>query len=260
MDNTHDFFRIGRVRVSITSYQKAVDMIKTTIKEKKKGYVCVSNMRTVDFANTDDAYQEVMEHSLLNTPDGTPLMWCGRLWGLKDVNRVCGPHLFNDLLNDEDLCISHFFLGDTEETLEKLKAKISEECKAKIAGCYSPPFKPLEEYDLDSIAKMINDSGASIVWTSLRAPKQDYLAAKLMPFLNDGVVFLGVGAAFRFYLGEYKEPDGFLSKIGLGGLYVLRKGTTFWKELTWYIKHTCLLIKYMFTILWRRMIGKKYFE
>ena len=260
MDNKCDFFRIGRARISITSYQKAVDMIKTTIKEKQKGYVCVSNMRTVNFANTDDAYQEVMEHSLLNTPDGTPLLWCGRWWGIKEAQRVCGPHLFNDLLTDKDPVLSHFFLGDTEETLSSLKSKISTNCGASIAGSYSPPFKPLEEYDLEGIAKLINDSGATIVWTSLRAPKQDYLGAMLLPHLNNGIVLIGVGAAFRFYLGEYKEPDGFLSKIGLGGLYVLRKGTTFWKELTWYIKHTCLLIKYLFTILWRRMIGKKYYE
>ena len=260
MDKSFDYFRIGRARISITSYPKAISTIKAAIKNKQSGYVCVSNMRTVNFANTIDAYQEVMEKSLLNTPDGTPLMWCGRWWGLKEAERVCGPHLFNDLLNDKDPVLSHFFLGDTEETLTSLKSKIANNCGAKIAGSFSPPFKPLEDYDLKGIAKMINDSGATVVWTSLRAPKQDYLGAMLLPYLNNGVVLIGVGAAFRFYLGEYKEPDGFLAKIGLGGLYVLRKGTTFWKEFSWYVKHTLLLIKYFFIIKWRKLRGKKYYE
>lgn len=260
MANNKEFFRIGRARISITSYPKAIKTIITAIKEKQSGYVCVSNMRTVNFANTIDAYQKVMEGSLLNTPDGTPLTWCGRWWGIKEAERVCGPHLMVDLLNHSDPDLAHFFLGDTDETLECLVKKITDSCNAKVTGTYSPPFKPLEEYDLEGIARMINDSGATIVWTSLRAPKQDYLGSMLVPYLNKGIILIGVGAAFRFYLGEYKEPDGVLAKIGLGGLYVQRKGTTFWKEFTWYIKHSLLLIKYFFIIKWRKLIGKKYYE
>lgn len=256
----YDFFRIGRVRISITNEEKAISTIKEVIHKKQKGYVCISTMRTVVIANNDDMYQKVMENSLMNTPDGTPLVWCGHWWGLKEVERACGPHIFPRMLKDKEPELKHFFLGDTDETLATLRKKAMEEFGAQVVGCYSPPFTPLEEYDIESIAKMINDSGATIVWTSLRAPKQDNLAAILIPFLSDGIVMVGVGAAFRSFIGLLRQPDGILQKLGLVGLKFRRHGVTFWQQIQWYFEHVIYLIKFFFQIYWKRISGKNYWE
>ena len=260
MTSIKDFFRVGRVRISITTEDKAIGTIKDAIHRKEKGYVCISTLRTVPIANKDDSYQEVMENSLMNTPDGTPLVWCGHWWGLKQVQRACGPHIFPRMLKDKDPELKHFFLGDTDETLDALKKKAIEEYGAKVVGCYSPPFAPLEEYDMEGIAKMINDSGATIVWTSLRAPKQDFMNAKLNHYLNDGIVAIGVGAAFRALIGGLDAPDGFLQKIGLAGLIFRRNNVSRFQQFGWYLEHVTYLIKYWFVIHWRKWIGKKYYE
>lgn len=260
MNNPKDFFRIGRVRISVTDEEHAIQTIKDTIKRKEKGYVCISTMRTVPIANQDDSYQDVMENSLINTPDGTPLVWCGHWWGLKQVQRACGPHIFPRMLKDENPDLKHFFLGDTEETLAALTKKASEEFSANVVGSYSPPFAPLEEYNFEDLAKKIHESGATIVWTALRAPKQDYLNAMLTKYLNDGIVCVGVGAAFRSVLGVLKQPDGFLQKIGLAGLLFKRPESSWWKEIKWYAEHIIYLIKYFFIIKWRKLTGKKYYE
>ena len=255
----HDFYRIGNVKIHITNPTDCSKRIIDYIRAKRKGYVCVSNMRTVAVANSDSEYHKVMENSLLNTPDGTPLVWCGKMWGLKKVERACGPHIFQTLLSNSESSLRHFFLGDTDETLQKLINKCQKEYNTKVVGCYSPPFKPIEEYDLNGIAKMINESNATIVWTSLRAPKQDFLNSKLLPYLNDGVVLVGIGAAFRFYLGEYHAPEGFLQKIGLAGLGAIRNSTLL-KELQWYAKHAAILGYYLISIAVKRILGKPYWE
>ena len=258
-DKGKDFFRIGRVRISITNEDAAIQYIKDAISRKKKGYVCISNMRTVSISNKDDKYQEVMENSLMNTPDGTPLVWCGHWWGVKEVGRACGPHIFSRILREKNTDLKYFFLGDTDETLATLKMKVTEEYGTIVAGVYSPPFLPLEEYDIKGMAKMINESGANIVWTSLRAPKQDFLAAKLAPHMNDGVVIVGVGAAFRSEIGQLRQPDGFLQKIGLAGLLFKRKDSSWWTEFKWYAVQSTLLMKYFITIKWRKIKGVKHY-
>lgn len=260
MKESKDFFRIGRVRISVTDEERAIQTIKDAIHQGVKGYVCISTLRTVPIANRDDSYQEVMENSLMNTPDGTPLVWCGHWWGLKQVQRACGPHIFPRLLKDKDPELKHFFLGDTDDTLAALTKKATEEFGAQVVGSYSPPFAPLEEYDMEGIAKMINESGATIVWTSLRAPKQDYLDAMLTPYLNDGIVCVGVGAAFRATIGGIKAPDGFLQKIGLAGLLFKRNNVSRFQQFGWYLEHVSYLVKYWFVIRWRKLIGKKYYE
>ena len=253
------FYRIGKAKIAITSTSDTCDRIKEYIKKGCKGYVCISNMRTVVLANTDKAYTDVMDNSLFNTPDGTPLLWCARFWGIREAQRACGPHVFRALLKDKDPSLRHFFLGDTNETLAKLKKKCCDEYGANIVGSYSPPFCPIEEYDLKGIADMINESGATIVWTSLRAPKQDFLDSMLLPYLGDGVLLVGVGAAFRFELGEYRQPDGLLQKIGLAGLGAYR-GTGIWKEVKWYVKHSFYLLGYLLAIIYKRLSRKKCYE
>lgn len=260
MNNQKDFFRIGRVRISVTDEDSAIQTIKDAIHKKLKGYVCISTLRTVPIANRDDSYQEVMENSLMNTPDGTPLVWCGHWWGLKQVQRACGPHIFPRMLKDKDPQLKHFFLGDTDDTLAALTKMATEEFGSKVVGSYSPPFAPLEDYDIEGIAKMINESGATIVWTSLRAPKQDYLNAKLKPHLNDGIVCVGVGAAFRATIGGLKQPDGRLQKIGLAGLKFRRNGISRWQQSKWYLEHIIYLVQYFIMIKLKKMSGKQYFD
>lgn len=256
----YNYFRVGKAPIFVTSQEDAANRVKDLIRIGKKGYICISTMRTVVVANKDPKYLEVMENSLFNTPDGTPLVWCGRAWGIKQAQRACGPHLFDDLLEDKDPTLKHFLLGDTEETEMKLKEKCENEYGTQIVGMYSPPFAPLEEYDILGIAKMINESGANIVWTSLRAPKQDYLNAMLAPYVNEGVVLIGVGAAFRYKIGELKSPDGFLQKIGLAGLLFIRKGARPINYIKGYIGYSFNLLKYITVILYKRLIGKKYYE
>lgn len=259
MENTEQY-SVGKAHICITNLEDCVKRIKKSILSNEKGYVCVSNMRTVVIANTTPDYLDVMNNSLFNVPDGTPLMWCGRLWGLKDVERTCGPHIFDALLEDKDPALKHFFLGDTDETLLNLTNQVRQEAGANVCGCYSPPFVPLDEYDFEGIAKLINDSGANLVWTSLRAPKQDYLNARLLPYLNDGIVMVGVGAAFRYRIGELSDPEGALQKIGLGGLKFKRKGSTWWTQLKWYFKHGYYLGMFFIQICHKRLIGRKYYE
>lgn len=260
MKESKDFFRVGRVRISVTDEERAIQTIKDVIHQGVKGYVCISTLRTVPIANRDDSYQEVMENSLMNTPDGTPLVWCGHWWGLKLVQRACGPHIFPRMLKDKDPELKHFFLGDTDDTLAALTKKATEEFGAQVVGKYSPPFAPLEEYDMEGIAKMINESGATIVWTSLRAPKQDYLDAMLTPYLNDGIVCVGVGAAFRATIGGIKAPDGFWQKLGLAGLVFRRPGVSLWNRIYWYVCQSRFLFKYYFQIKYRKLTGRKYYE
>ena len=63
MSCENNIYRIGRVRISITDEEKAIQFIKDSVHNKRKGYICISNMRTVSIANKDNKYQEVMENS-----------------------------------------------------------------------------------------------------------------------------------------------------------------------------------------------------
>ena len=118
-------YRIGKIYISRTTPEKTIATITAAVKEGRSEYICVSNVRTVAYANKkkNKEYLELMNNAFMCTPDGMPLVWMARLWGLKDVQRTVGPDLFTTMLSDKESGIKHFLLGDTEETLAQMKEK-----------------------------------------------------------------------------------------------------------------------------------------
>ena len=251
---TDNKYRIGKVYISRTTPEKTIAAITTAVKERRNEYICVSNVRTVAYANKKENkdYCDLMNNAFMCMPDGMPLVWMARLWGLKDVQRTVGPDLFTAMLNDKESGIKHFLLGDTEETLAQMKEKYATK-GANIVGSYSPPFCELDDFDYFGIAKQINDSNADIVWLSLRAPKQDFFAVRLLPLL-DKKVCIGVGAAFRFSLGQIKHPPKIIKKLGLTGLFWRKVD---FKMVKWLLINSIKLCCWSTDILFSRIFNKK---
>jgi N-acetylglucosaminyldiphosphoundecaprenol N-acetyl-beta-D-mannosaminyltransferase len=104
--------------------------------------------------------------------------------------------------------ISHFFLGDTEETLRRLKGNLERTyAEITIAGMCSPPFRPLSSDEDDALVQRINEARPDVLWVALGLPKQERWIFEHRDRLNVPLV-LGVGAAFKFLAGTVKRaPD-----------------------------------------------------
>ena len=239
-----DRYRIGKVYGTITSPEDSVRRVKQAVADGRNDYVCVASIRTIFTGNDRMDYANVLNNAMMVMPDGMPLTWVAKVWGLKQVQRSSGPELFLNLLTDPSNGIKHFLLGDTEETLAAMKEKYS---SSMIVGSYSPPFCKVEEFDYAGIAKMIKESGANIVWVALQAPK---------PYLEH-TLCIGVGAAFRFSLGEYSMPPMFFQKLGLTGLFWRKLDK---KVLNDYRRAIPCVINILWTALWGRIRGQKYYD
>lgn len=246
-------FRIGKVYISESNPTKAKDYIINKCMNGDGGYICVSNIRMIRYADKHPEYAALMNNSLVNLPDGTPLTWCAKLWGVKGIKCTNGPALFKTMIQTHNEGIMHFLLGDTEDTLRKIVDCYQTDLR-NIVGYYSPPFAEIDEFDYEGIAKMIGKSGANLVWTAMRAPKQDEFNVRMSKLLPH-VVFVGVGRAFRASIGEFKEVPAWAQKMGLSGFW-LRRGS-FWAEMGFYLSALPSLLKYMSQIVWWRMIGRK---
>ena len=251
---TQERYRIGRVHVNITDPEKAKCQVKEAVYSKLGGYICLSDVRSVGYGNSHPDYADVLNNSTFTFTDGMPLIWMARLWGIKNNQRTAGPVLFTALMDEKETGLKHFMLGDTEETLTALRDKYND---TDIVGTFSPPFCEVDEFDYQGIAQMINKTDANVVWVALHAPKQDYFSSRLSPLLNEGILCIDVGAAFRFALGQYKMPPKIVQKMGLIGLF-WRKFSFF--QVKWYIVHFFKLMYWSADILYSRLKGCKYYQ
>ena len=250
-------YKIGRVHISITNPKDSKEKIINCVLKGEGGYICVSNLRMIRYAGENTDYAKLMEDSLMNFPDGKPLKWCARLWGLNNVETTNGPAFFKMLLSEGNKQLKHFLLGDTQDILDRIMEKNNNELHANIVGAEALPFADIDEFDYEGIAKRVKESGANIVWTAMRAPKQDEFNKRLYALLPN-VVSLGVGRAFRLLVGEVKDAPGWAHKAGIAGIFTRK--TSLWKALKWYFESSFYLIGYFANICWLRLIGKKYYE
>ena len=134
----------------------------------------------------------------------------------KEVGQVAGNELFHALLGESAKSgYSHYFYGSTPSTIEKMKQRVAVEYpKAKIVGAVSPPFQPIENYDIDALAEEINRISPTFFWVGLGAPKQERLMALLQPKLKN-TICIGVGLVFEYYAGTVKRAPKWARKMGL---------------------------------------------
>ena len=155
-------------------------------------------------------------------PDGVPLVWMLRLLGAGQAERVYGPDVMLAICelgttNEH----SHFFYGGNVGVPELLIEKLITRFPGiKIAGCHSPPFKPLSLSEDAEVVDKINRSGAQFLWVGLGAPNQEKWMAKHLGRIKVPVM-LGVGAAFDFHAGTIRQASRCMQKAGLEWLFRL---------------------------------------
>lgn len=250
-------YRIGKIHISVTNPTTAIIDITEAALTGKGGYICVSNMRMIRYACKNKEYKDLMEDSFMNLPDGTPLTWLGKLWGIPDIACTNGPALFKRMLKESDPRCRHYLLGDTEDVIEEILRLNEDKYHANIVGAEALPFCDVEEFDYEGITERLNDAKANIVWTAMRAPKQDQFDRILCTHTNK-VVAIGVGRAFRLLIGSVPEAPKWAQKMGIAGIFTRKVSLA--SALWWYWETFFFLCAYTIQITFRKLGGKNYYD
>lgn len=212
------------VGVSAVDMDMTVAAVTSWVESGSREYVCVTGVHGVIECQGDADLRHIHNASGLTTPDGMPMVWAGKRAGAGWMERVYGPDMMMAVLAAaEERGWTSFFYGGSAGVPETLADRLTEHFPAlKVAGTYSPPFRPLTEAESAEVAESINASGATFVWVGLSTPKQERWMAEFRPRLEAPVLF-GVGAAFDFHAGTIKQAPRWMQRSGLEWAYRLLK-------------------------------------
>jgi N-acetylglucosaminyldiphosphoundecaprenol N-acetyl-beta-D-mannosaminyltransferase len=212
------------VGISTVNPGTAVQAIASWIERRERNYVCVTGVHGVMESQRDPGLRRIHNGSGLTVPDGAPMVWAGRRAGADGMSRVCGRDLML-----ETLAVAarrgwgSYLYGGAEGVPELLSERLGERLPGlRIAGTYSPPFRPTTPEEDEEIVDRINASGADLVWVGLPTPKQERWMAAHRSRLT-APVLLGVGAAFDFHAGLRPEAPLWMQQRGLEWSYRLAK-------------------------------------
>jgi N-acetylglucosaminyldiphosphoundecaprenol N-acetyl-beta-D-mannosaminyltransferase len=208
-------------RTDATSYSDATNRVMAWACTPESRYVCIANVHVTMESYDSSDYRAIVNGADLVTPDGMPLVWALRLFGVAEAARVYGPTLTLHVLEraaSERVAVG--FYGGSPEVL----ARLSDMCRRRfpalnIAYAYSPPFRQLTALEDAAVVREINSSGARILFVGLGCPKQERWMALHKGTLN--AVMIGVGAAFDFLAGMKPQAPEWMQRAGLEWLFRL---------------------------------------
>lgn len=205
--------RFKGMKIDNVNLEEVVEIVNDTLERNLEGYVCVTDVSNIIKATKDSLLRDAINSSMLSIADGTPLAWYANLVGCSDIERISGMDLMIRLF-EEKRGYKHFLLGDTEERINKVINKARQiNSDIRISG-YSPPFREFTSEDSRMIIEKITREAPDIIWVSLGGGKQEKWMYTTSTIVNKGVM-IGVGAAFKWLIGDLKTPPKILQKLGL---------------------------------------------
>lgn len=219
-------FRIGSIDFNAASFDEAIKclLMKVTAGDDVGTSFHFANACNIALAENDVKYQEVMNQGDFVFADGTPAVWAGKaMFPDQALERVYGPDVMASVLartsSDSE---SHYFLGSTPNTMDKLLLKVSRKFpEVRVAGYDCPPFRNPTESELRMRDEKIRETGATVVWVGLGTPKQDLEVQRLAQ--NLPVTAMAVGAAFDFLAETVPQAPRWMHKSGLEWSYRLAR-------------------------------------
>ena len=226
--------KILGVDVHLPEISQVLDQIDVWVQERTSPseYIVATGMHGVLEAHNRPYFRTVVNSAALLVPDGISLVIIARARKYNVSKRITGSDLMWDACGRAEMRgYRMFFYGDSDDTLDQLKLKLRENFPDLIiAGTHSPPFRPLTPEEDEQEIKMINDSGADIIWVGLGLPKQEEWIYHHRDRLNVPVA-VGVGAAFKFTSGRVKRAPAWVGDNGFEWLWrLIQEPKRVWKR------------------------------
>jgi N-acetylglucosaminyldiphosphoundecaprenol N-acetyl-beta-D-mannosaminyltransferase len=181
-------------------------------------YICVADGVILNNANRKPSYLDVINDGMFSICDSSYVpLYLRWIYGVR-YQQYSGSQIFEDVVKSRRYRM--MFLGTSEKVLAGLKETLTV-WNPDVADMQfvELPFRKVEAFAYEDIARMIEADGADIIWVALGAPKQEYFMHYLKPHLKHGVM-IAVGAAFKFYSGtEEKRAPQWMVRAHLEFVY-----------------------------------------
>ena len=210
------------VGVHAVNLSLAAEMLETAVESGNGGYVCVTGVHGVMEAQRNSKFKMILNEAMLVVPDGVPTVWVGRWEGFKSMGRVFGPDLMLEVCRRSvSSGHTHFLYGGMLGIAEELRENLERRFPGiRIAGTYTPPFRPLNAEENADLQNRLSVIRPDIIWVGLSTPKQEQFMHENVHSLRCKVM-VGVGAAFDIHTGHLNDAPQWIKNAGLQWLHRL---------------------------------------
>ena len=200
--------------IDCVTLDEAVHRIEGLLDARVPAIVCTPDTTAIWRAQRDPHLRAVYERADLVTPDGTGIVWAGRLLGAPVRERVSGIDLVEKLFASRRAPLRVFLLGAAPGVAEQAARKLTERYPAlRIVGTHHGYFG-----EDDRVMDLINHAQPDVVLVGLGVPRQELWMLQNRPKLKASVL-IGVGGCFDVWAGRLTRAPLRWQRLGLEWLY-----------------------------------------
>jgi len=199
---------------------------------KKKKIINTINPHSYITAKNDLVFRKALHDSDILIPDGSGIVLAAKQINNRSIKKIAGADLHQFLLSKmNEKSGKVFYMGASQNTLNKIEEKIHQEYPNIIVESYSPPFKEkFSQEDNTIIIKKINSFNSEVLFIGMTAPKQEKWLYEHKDKLNFKIAS-SIGAVFDFYAGTVERPSQFWINIHLEWLpRLLKEPKRLWRR------------------------------
>ncbi|HPB14007.1 MAG TPA: WecB/TagA/CpsF family glycosyltransferase [Bacteroidales bacterium] len=194
--------------------------------------VATLNPHSYIMALKDAQFREALQSADILIPDGVGIQLAAKVLERRRIEKIAGSDLHEVIITSlNKRGGSCFYLGSSDETLLKIRERLSAEHPAVRVATYSPPFRELfSDEENAAMISAVNSFVPDVLFVGMTAPKQEKWVHEHRDKLSVPLI-CPVGAVFDFYAGTVQRSGQFWIRMGLEWLpRLLREPGRLWKR------------------------------
>ncbi len=208
--------RLLGVTVSVATYEAVVTAVLDAARQRRTLCVTALDAHGLSRATKDPSFAGVLDTYDVIAPDGHSLrVGINLLHDLHLPDRVAGPDLTVELCRvaaSEGLSV--YLYGSQPQVVEDMAAALLNRFPGlRIVGRQPSRFRPATPQEDEDDIRLIQDSGAAILFIGLGCPLQEHWIYEHRQRLH--LPMLAVGAAFDFISGNKPRAPRWMQRAGL---------------------------------------------
>lgn len=211
------------------------------------------NPHSYNVSKSDPDFKVALSTSDILIPDGIGIVIADLLINNNKIKKIAGADLFHyEMSRLNKFSGKCFFLGSTNETLNRIEEKAKNEFPNVTTESYSPPFKTVfTDKENDNMISKINIFQPDVLFIGMTAPKQEKWAYQHYRVLRVNEHICCIGAVFDFYAGTINRAPNWMIKIGMEWFFrLVREPKRMWR------RYLLGNVKFIISIFNEKIFGK----
>jgi len=209
LSNDFDTLEILSCKINPVYYDDLFSIIDHSIIKEKNTSVTFANAHIINLAQVDKEFRNYLKEFDIIHPDGIGLYLAMRFLypKSKKIKRMTGSDFYKELiLHSIKRNYSFYFLGDTDNTLNRISTKIP---ALRINGMNNG-----FDFNTDLVIDSINKSNSDILIVGLGSGFQEKWIIENKSRINVKVI-IAVGDGIKVFAGTKKRGPRFIQIVGL---------------------------------------------